>query len=154
MRVAVRIFLGLVSLLVVVFLGLALWVRLAPDDVSRWHLDPATITASGAANAFIVKPGGEGADIASPIYPETPEALLARFRVVALSQPRVRVLSEADGFLTLIERSKLMRFPDYISVRAVAVDGGSALNIFSRARYGSEDAGVNRARVLAWLGEL
>ncbi|MEX2520514.1 MAG: DUF1499 domain-containing protein [Paracoccaceae bacterium] len=144
----------LLGLLVAVFLGFALWVRLAPDDVARWHRDPAAITGAGKSNAFLVKPGGEGADIASPVYAETPEALLARFRAVALAAPRTSVLSDAYGFLTLIQRSRLMGFPDYISARAVAAEGGAALHIHSRARYGSDDFGVNRVRVLAWLGEL
>ncbi|MGB3764761.1 MAG: DUF1499 domain-containing protein, partial [Ornithinimicrobium sp.] len=70
--------------------------------------------------------------------------------------PRVRVLagSAADGFVTYVQRSALMGYPDYVSVRFVGVDAEhSTLAIFSRARYGSSDMGVNEKRVRRWMQE-
>lgn len=134
--------------------GFAIWVRAAPDDPARWSVDPAAIVSEGAANAYVVKPAGEGGDAASPIFDETPAALLARFKAMALAQPRVTLLSDDGESLTLVQRSEIMAFPDYISVRAVPVEGGAALDIYSRSRYGADDLGVNEARISSWLGKL
>jgi len=46
------------------------------------------------------------------------------------------------------------QFPDYISVKAVAVPGGSALVVWSRARFGYGDFGVNRSRIEDWLDRI
>ncbi len=58
-----------------------------------------------------------------------------------------------------MQRSRVFGFPDYLTVKAVAVDsnageGGAGLIIWSRARYGRSDFGVNQARVEAWLAAL
>ena len=84
----------------------------------------------------------------------TPEALMTAFQRMALAQPNTTLLGERDGFATYIQRTKVMAYPDYISVRAVAADGGAQLHIYSRSRYGRNDFGVNKARVLAWLKKL
>lgn len=141
--------------LVAAFVAFALWVRIAPDDPARWHQDPETAVERDLKNDFIVKPGGQGADIASPVYAETPESLLARFRDVALSEPRVALLSDEGGFLTFVARTRLMAYPDYVSVKAAPAEGGgAALFIHSRSRFGLDDLGVNAARVSAWLSRL
>ncbi len=149
-----RILRWVVGLLALGFVGFAIWVRMAPDDPAIWHVDPETAVEAGLRNDFIVRPGGVGADLPSPVYAETPEALLADVRALALSEPRTELLSDADGFLTFVARSRLMGYPDYVSVKAVAVEGGSALFVHSRSRYGRDDFGVNAARVSAWLSSL
>lgn len=149
-----RVVLSILLLLVVAFVGFAAYVRLAPSDPARWHVDPETAVEEGRKNDFIVKPGGAGADIASPVFSDTPEVLLARFRAAALGEPGVTVLSEEGGFVTFVARTKLMGYPDFVSVKAVPAEGGAALFIHSRSRFGSDDFGVNAARVSAWLDRL
>ncbi len=147
-------FIWVIVALVVAFVGFALYVRVAPDDVARWHVDPVTATERGKQNDYIVSPTGAGVDMASPVFAMTPEALMQRFDAVAIAAPGVTKLSDVDGYVTYVQRSKLMAFPDYMSVRAVAVEGGAALHIYSRARYGQRDFDVNKNRVLAWLGQI
>ena len=56
---------------------------------------------------------------------------------------------------TYVQRSAWMRFPDYISVRALpAGDKRATLAVFSRSRYGASDLGVNAKRVSAWLAAI
>jgi uncharacterized protein (DUF1499 family) len=55
----------------------------------------------------------------------------------------------------LIQHSAALRFPDVVTVEFVALGADrSSLAVYSRARYGSYDFGVNRRRVLAWLKRL
>lgn len=143
-------------------------INLAADDPARWNLDPAEATRTGRPNDFLAAPPGvtrARADIDTGIYPVAPAALLERFAEVARAQPRVEQLDAAPdappiaGVLTFIQRSPIVGFPDYISVKAVPVDSGpvesgSALIVYSRSRYGYGDFGVNRARVEAWLAAL
>lgn len=148
----------------VLALGLAagigwLAVNLAPDDPAAWHVDPATIALRGTPNEILAAvPGTTAAvpQIPLAVEPESPEALLARFDAIARAQPRVTVLagSVAEGMITYVQRSRLVRFPDYITVKVVPEDGGAGLIVWSRSRYGRGDFGVNRARVEAWLTAL
>jgi uncharacterized protein (DUF1499 family) len=57
--------------------------------------------------------------------------------------------------MALVARSKAFHFPDFIDVEAVALaPGQTALAIYSRAKYGIRDFGVNRARTERWLAAL
>lgn len=93
----------------------------------------------------------------SPIFSCDAKTLIQRIRSHALAQPRTGLIEESgDGLaLELVQRSAVFRFPDLISVRAIEVPGqGSRVAIYSRARYGIRDFGVNRARVESWLAAL
>ncbi len=134
-------------------------VLLAPDDPARWHADPAAIALRVTPNEVLL--AAAGTTSAAPhgviaIRPGSPEALLARFDSVARLQPRVTVLAGtvAEGMITYVQRSRWMRFPDYITVKAVPAEGGAGLIVWSRSRYGYGDFGVNRARVQAWLAAM
>ena len=141
--------LGLLIVVAVVAMG---YIRLAADDPTLWHVDPAETARTGKPNDFLVSP--EGGDRASPKFDLSPAALMDKIRQVALAEPRTTLLGDRDGFMTFVQRSSLMGYPDYISVKAEAVDGGSALYLYSRSRYGHSDLGVNKARVLRWLEKL
>ena len=145
--------LWIVAALFVAFVAFALLVRASGGD-QAFHFDPAKAEERGKQNDYIFSPSGEGVDMASPVFAMTPEALMARFREVALAAPNVGLVAESDGFATFVQRSRLMAYPDYISVRAVGVEGGSALYVYSRARFGIRDFDVNKARVLAWLKKI
>jgi len=136
-------------LLVVLIAGLA-YVRLSPGDREAFHVDPLTAADPGESGVLLVP--GPGA----ATYPVPPGALLAAFDKIVLASPRTRLFagSVAGGLVTYVARSKWFGFPDYISVRAVAVDGGSQLAVYSRLRFGGSDLGVNAARLDGWLEAL
>jgi len=76
---------------------------------------------------------------------------------VALAEPRTTLLAEDRKArqLSLVQKSKTFRFPDFITAEAVPQAGGeTALAIYSRAKYGIRDFGVNRARIERWLAAL
>jgi len=80
--------------------------------------------------------------------------LAQAFDKMAMDQPNVERLagSAAELWLTYIARTPVIGYPDYISVRFVPLSGGkSSLAVFSRARFGHGDKGVNRKRMLKWL---
>jgi len=135
-----------------------------PDpDEARWHVDPTDIALRGTPNEFLAAPPGTTEAeprTASPSHPISPHALLSCFDKVAQDFPRVSAVAGdvASGVVTYVQRSAIVGFPDYVSVKAVPVqtdDGraGSALVIYSRSRFGYGDFGVNEARVIAWLKE-
>lgn len=146
--------------LLVAVVALAAYVRLAPSDPAVWHADPLTVVRASAANSFLSAPEGVAAaapDQSGPAFAAPPREILAAFDEIALAAPRTSRLagSPEEGWATYVQRSRLMGYPDYISVRAVSLDGGrSALAVYSRSRFGQGDWGVNRARVTAWLEEV
>jgi uncharacterized protein (DUF1499 family) len=83
--------------------------------------------------------------------------LRERWLAMIARQPRVQqVAVDADqGQYDFIQRSRLLRFPDTITVRFIPRSATqSTLAIYSRSHYGSSDLGVNRRRVTAWLAAL
>jgi len=143
----VRIFLGLIVLAVIGFLG---WIRFSPNDPALWHGDPLTANLS-SMGGWVVRP--EGGDAVSAVYPA--EALTTLDRI-AQDTPRTTLLagSVAEGRVTYVMRSLLMGFPDFTTVVALPVPDGVTLAIHARQRFGEGDMGVNRARVERWLAAL
>ena len=129
---------------------------------ARWHNDPATIALRGTPNEFLAA-SIPGLTEATPhllyvIHRTSPRALLACFDGIARARPRVTVVaSDVDHLMiTYVQRSRLVGFPDYITVKAVeheteTLEAGAALIVYSRSRYGRGDFGVNEKRVVAWL---
>jgi len=81
-----------------------------------------------------------------------PAAALARLDAIAMASPRTRRLagSPAEGRITWISRSRLWGFPDYTTAEATP----GRLVIHARQRFGSDDWGVNAARLQDWLAQL
>jgi uncharacterized protein (DUF1499 family) len=112
-------------------------------------------------NQFLVLPRGYQAQAtphrASPLFDAPPDRVLEALKRLALAEPRTELLAE-DGAarqLEFVQRSKVFRFPDLITAEAVPVERGrTALAIYSRAKLGFRDFGVNRARVERWLAAL
>ncbi|MEQ3625315.1 MAG: DUF1499 domain-containing protein [Celeribacter sp.] len=149
----IRIVLTVLIVVLVAVAGFALWVRMAPSEPERWHVDPAE--ARPGKGRFIVAPGG---DMPPRLYPgRDPGEVLSRLDAIALSEPRTERLSGApgEGRITWVQRSRLWGFPDYITADAQpAPGGGTRLEMLSRLRFGSDDMGVNGARVKRWLQRL
>lgn len=133
-------------------------INLAPDDPARWHVDPATLALRGTPNEVLAAPPGTTAatpHLVTGAYSTGPHALLACFDRIARAQPRVTVLAgDLDGLMiTYVQRSRVVGFPDYITVKAAAMPEGAGLIVYSRSRYGYGDFGVNAKRVRAWLND-
>ena len=122
-------------------------------------IDFKTLTLNWKPNQFLVLPAGYPAAAkphrASPVFAAAPGDVLAALKAVALAEPRTTVSSEGASQIELVQRSKLFGFPDFITVESVATaPGRSALAIYSRAKLGIRDFGVNRARIERWLTAL
>jgi len=135
-RAAMRLALiGVLSVLI----GLGLYVRYAPTDIARWHRMPAVIENRDFDNGVMRVVPGKAED-------------LEQLHMIIVHTPRTRVLAVSpDGHMrTYVTRSRVLRFPDYITVRYR--DGH--IEIWSRARFGRSDLGVNAERVERWLRAL
>lgn len=149
----------LAAALVLVIAAAYAAVNLSGHDPERWHVDPAEIALRGTPNEWLAAP--DGATAAEPhmetqIHAERPPALLARFDAIVRAEPRTRVVAGSvdSGMVTYVQRTPLVGFPDYVTVKAVRVGEGAGLIVWSRSRYGRDDLGVNQARVEAWLAAL
>lgn len=121
------------------------------DNPARWHVDPLTAAKPRTPNAYRMLPPSEGGK--APVFDMDPVALARAFDAVVMAEPRTKRLdgSPEDGFVTYVQRSKLMRYPDYISVKFLDQgEGRASFAAFSRSRYGYSDRGVNRARLKRW----
>lgn len=148
-----KVLLILAALMAVALGAVAVWVRLAPSDSARWHVDPLSVTARGARNSFLLRDGA-GADGPARHLDQPPAEVAARLAAIAKATPRTRLLAGQGDFVTYVTRSALWGFPDYTSIRISPDGGGSSIAIFARARFGDSDLGVNRARVEDWLDQL
>lgn len=134
-------------------------VNFAPHDPADWHVDPATIARSPTPNDFLAAPVGMTAarvDLEMAAIEEAPGDLLARFDAAVRAKPRVEVVAGSldEGMVTYLQRTPVIGFPDYITVKAVGTEAGAALIVYSRSRFGSSDLGVNERRVTAWLAAI
>lgn len=129
-------------LLVALLLAGAAWVRLAPSDPARWHVDPQTAPDPDRPSFARLDPG-------QIIAPRPAPDLAARVQAAMLALPRTRLLagSAAQGHMTFITRSAVWGFPDYTSIRVLPTRDGATLAAFARARFGHSDLGVNAARL-------
>lgn len=131
-------------LLIVLALGGLAWVRLAPSDPARWHVNPLTARETNGANSARIAPG-------EIVTSEDPASLARRIDAAMLAMPRVTRLAgdPAGGFVTYVARSRVFGFPDYVTVRTIAADRGATFAALSRSRFGRSDMGVNAARLAA-----
>lgn len=124
-------------------------------------LDFATLQRSWKPNQYLVLPPGfvstAKAERVSPIFDVPPGRLIQALKSLITQQPRTALLhgNGVTGQIEAVERSKIFRFPDFITAQVFpAGEGESALAIYSRAKYGIRDFGVNKARVERWLAAL
>ncbi len=123
-------------------------------------LDFSDVKLSWRPNQFLMLPDGFAAKSAphatSPIFAATPQALIQAIKRVAFGEPRTILIDEDAETcqVEFVQRSRIFRFPDRISIAAYAKPNGAALAIYSRSRIGIRDFGVNRARVARWIARL
>lgn len=160
-----RMFIGIVvAALMVVALGagLRLYMERAAEDRLRPGEDIAIADLRGPLpqNGFLACPPGYCAaepGMTSPVFPVDAARLAELWQELLRGESRILMLSsdpEGRRFV-LIQRSALFGFPDVIALEFVRLGPDrSSLAIYSRARYGKLDFGVNRARVERWLSQL
>ncbi|MEM9047857.1 MAG: DUF1499 domain-containing protein [Pseudomonadota bacterium] len=128
--------------------------------IERWHVDPMTAVNPPSPNFYRIGPRDRQSapvDDEAPIYGVVTEELARALDDFALRQrDTLRIAgTPASLWMTYVQRTPQLKFPDYISVRVIALeDGRSTLSVFSRARFGYGDMGVNRMRVESWLRAL
>lgn len=125
------------------FLAFAAWVRLAPHDPARWHVDPVTAPDPSTPN-FARR------QMQSPLPPDT---LRQRLDNTAQAEGAT-LLADTDGLVTWVARTRLMGYPDVVSIRLTPTEEGTTLTALSRSRFGHSDLGVNAARLDRWLSAL
>lgn len=132
--------------------GLA-YIRYAPIYPAQWHVDPAEASRSGKPNDYLVAEGGDAPPL---VLDATPAQVSAALGALIAAEPSTWVLAgdAGAGFVTYVQRSRLMGYPDMISVTLQAEEGGTAVRVYSRSRDGHSDLGVNAARVVRWLAAL
>lgn len=122
--------------------------------------DFKTLKLSWKPNQYLVTPPGWGAEKPhreSPVFAREADDVYQAIKAAALGEPRVQLLSDdpARRKLELIQRTRIIRFPDFVSIEVAPLgEDKSAVLVYSRARFGVRDFGVNRRRIDRWLGLL
>ena len=136
----------LLAVLLLAVLGAAVYFRTVPMPAETWHVDPASVSPPDSPNYALRV--GDGA----PVFDLPPDDVAARLDAVATAEGADTIGgSLAEGHVTYVARSRLMGYPDAISVRLTPVAQGTRVEIYSRARFGHSDMGVNAARVARWI---
>jgi uncharacterized protein (DUF1499 family) len=162
-----------VRIILLLGLGVILGVLLATAMIGRERLltllygpiafvtiDFRTLQRHARPNQYLVCPPQVCAttpDMVSPIYNVTVTVLRDAWLEMISQQPRVkrRIVSEDELQCDFVQRSRLLRFPDTITVRFIPLGPTtSTLAIYSRSHYGYSDFGVNRRRIETWLASL
>ena len=154
----------IVAALIVIALGagLRLYMSRPAEDRLRPGEDIALADLRGPVpqNGFLACPPAYCAiepGLTSPVFSIDAARLAALWRDMLGSESRALMLSSdpQERRFVLIQRSALFRFPDVITVEFVPLaPDRSSIAIYSRARYGKLDFGVNRARVERWFSRL
>lgn len=139
-------------LILTIFAGLQVYIRLSTVDPAAWHIDlvtarPDALQPNPAAEVTSLE-GGAFVDLA----PADPQAALERLARIAAQTPRTTILagSVAEGHVTWVTRSRLWGFPDYTTAQITP----QGLTLYARLRFGRSDLGVNAARLKDWLGQI
>jgi uncharacterized protein (DUF1499 family) len=150
----------IVVLLVTVLIGREQLLAMVFGPVELRQIDFKSLVRSERPNQYLVCPATVCAarpDATSPVYNVPATTLRDRWLRMVAQQPRVQQISVSpDGLqYDFLQRSRIMRFPDSITVRFMPLrDTTSTLALYSRSHYGYSDFGVNRKRVEAWLAAL
>ncbi len=111
-------------------------------------------------NQFLVCPADyckSPPHLVSPVFDMSVDVLQQRWLDMADRQPRIEPLhrDEQNRQFDIIQRTALMRYPDSITVKFLALpEGRSTLAVYSRSHYGKSDFGVNEERIRNWLENL
>jgi uncharacterized protein (DUF1499 family) len=120
----------------------------------------ATLQSPLPGNAALACPTGYCAAaeaIPSPAFVVSWEKLREDWAEIIGQTPRaIAVASDPEQRrYSVVQHSLVFGFPDIVTFEFVPLGPDrSSIAVYSRARYGRSDFGVNRRRVLTWLGQL
>lgn len=129
-------FMLIAALLVVSSIAGVIYVRTATHDPDRWHVDPLEASNVDTLNEYLgsATVSADAATVAA-VLPD-------------LLGGQVLAGDFASGWVTVVVRTPLVGYPDYVSVRIVEQGAQSSeVTIFSRSRFGKSDLGANKSRV-------
>ena len=146
----------LLILAVLAPIGAAIGIRLMPVPVTH-HVDPATVTPPRSPN-FVLRRGEGAASLTASVA----ATAMRLEQAIAAGGGQLLAGSLAEGHASYVFRSRLMGYPDVVSIRLTDASARERLpegalteiEIFSRSLLGYSDLGVNRARVDRLLGAL
>ncbi len=123
-------------------------------------IDFATLQRADTPNQYLACPNNLCSayiDDLPPAYAATVAEVRSAWEAMLQTEPRVAELRRSpDGTqIDYVQRSRLLRFPDLITIRFIALDETrTTIAIYSRSIYGEGDMGVNKARIRAWVAKL
>lgn len=122
-------------------------------------LDLRSVARAWSPNDALACPVGRcsaEADLEVPVYALTSEVLAALIHGIATAEPRTEQVAESVALdqRIYVQRSETLGLPDIIRVQLVSLPEGASAILYSRARYGFWDIGVNRKRLRRWLATL
>ena len=136
----------ILALAALAVIGAAVYFRMVAMPPEVWHVEPSDATPPASPNFALLS--GERA----PVFDAPQDVMAARIDAIAAAEGAGMIAGDlAEGHMTYVARSRLMGFPDAVSVRLVPVAGGTRVEIYSRSRFGYSDMGVNAARVERWI---
>jgi uncharacterized protein (DUF1499 family) len=156
---AMKIVLVIIGIVALDLVAIAVIMRFLKHPADRWHVDPMTAPTPATPNSYRLAPDGApaGTDGVAPTFAVSAASLAGTFDRVARAEARVEIVagSTEERHVTYVQRSAVFAFPDYVSVAFRDLDDGrSTLAVFSRARIGKSDLGVNKKRVDRWLARV
>lgn len=123
-------------------------------------IDFATLQRADTPNQYLMCPSKfcpAYIDDLPPDYAASVAEVRAAWETLLKSEPRVKELRRdpLGRQIDYVQRSRLMRFPDLITIRFIELgEGKTTVAIYSRSIYGERDMGVNKARIRDWIGRL
>jgi uncharacterized protein (DUF1499 family) len=129
----------------------------ATHDPQIWHVDPQIVERPLTPNTYLVAPQTlhlVTVDREAPQYSVTIDVLAKAFDDFIVRQNNIGIVAGSvdEGWITYVQRSAVLRVPDYITIKFIPLEGdASTVIIWSRSRFGHGDMGVNKARIDSWL---
>ena len=140
---------------IVLALGALWWTA---TDVDR-PVDFTKTILTSKPNQYLVCPAdhcGDKPQMVAPVFQVSRKEALQVWDGMMAGKTQFQRLNGSDkpDRRQYEERSKLMRFPDRISVQFLEISPAtSSVAIYSRSKYGYSDLGVNEARVVQLLSD-
>lgn len=162
---AVQKFLAIILVAGVLLVSPILAIRFFLDNSSSWNklvkegvVDLTRLESRDTPNIYWISPPGYAPlppMAKSPIYDMSAVDLNKKLRAIINAEPRITWVADKGLRFELTQKTALLRWPDYVTVEIIALDADrSTLAVYSRARFGIRDFGVNKARVERWLRKL